>query len=285
MASSAQGTAVVPSEALQQYYSRLLERLGRQAWWPARTRLEVVLGAVLTQNTTWRNAARALGRLRQARRLSLSRLQEIGQAELESLIRPAGFFRQKARTIRGFLGYLNRSHQGSLARMFAGPAADLRRDLLSLQGLGPETVDAIMVYADRQPYFVADAYTRRILGRHGLVAEGADYTEVQQFLHQNLPAEHSLFNEFHALLVEVGKRYCKRHRPLCEECPLQQFLPATWSPWIVASRSVALQASVGVRREPPKVSGRCGRLPRERSWYAAEVGGSRRRPVAARSEV
>ena len=223
----ARRAAAAVNGTLLGYYARLLEEFGPQAWWPARSRLEVVLGAVLTQNTTWLNAARALKRLRQARRLSLNRLRSTDQSELESLIRPAGFFRQKARAIMKFLNYLEGSHQGSLARLFARPAEELRRDLLGLKGFGPETVDAILVYAGRHPYFVADAYTRRILARHELVPPDAGYSEVQAFLHQHLAADPALFNEYHALLVEVGKRYCKRPAPQCEGCPLEGFLPGT----------------------------------------------------------
>ncbi len=225
MALPAERTAVALSGTLQDYYARLLEDLGPQAWWPARTRLEVVLGAVLTQNTSWLNAVRALQRLRREGCLSLSGLRRTNQPKLESLIRPAGFFRQKARAIRNFLDYLQRSCQGSLARLFARPGEELRRDLLGLKGFGPETVDAVLVYAGRRPYFVADTYTRRILARHELVPPDADYREVQAFLHQHLPADHTLFNEYHALLVEVGKGYCKRQAPQCEGCPLEEFLP------------------------------------------------------------
>ena len=225
MASPPERTAVALSQTLQGYYARLLEELGPQGWWPARSRLEVVLGAVLTQNTSWQNAAQALKRLRQARRLSLPGLRRTSQSELESLIRPAGFFRQKALAIRHFLDYLERSHQGLLSRLLARPAEELHRDLLGLKGFGPETVDAILVYAGRRPYFVADAYTRRILARHELVPSNAGYKEVQVLLHQHLPTDHALFNEYHALLVEVGKRYCKRQAPQCEGCPLEEFLP------------------------------------------------------------
>jgi len=214
-----------PGEALIRYYDRLLQRLGPQGWWPARTRLEVILGAILTQNTNWNNAALALKGLRKAGLLELGRLRKASRAELEACIRPAGFFRQKARAIRGFLDWLFAKHGGSLAKPFQHPAAALRRELLQINGLGAETADAILLYAGRKPFFVADAYTRRILSRHGLLLASANYSQAQQFLHRHLPPEHTLFNEFHALLVEVGKRYCKRHEPQCSQCPLQEFLP------------------------------------------------------------
>lgn len=213
------------AETLRQYYETLHQRLGPQGWWPARTRLEVILGAILTQNTAWTNAALALRRLRKAGLLSLARLQRASRSELENCIRPAGFYRQKALTIRNFLDWLTRACGGSLATLFAPPAEEARRELLKVRGLGPETVDAILLYAGRHPFFVADAYTRRILARHGLVPAKAGYSAVQQFLHRHLPANQGLFNGYHALLVEVGKRFCRRQQPDCEACPLRAFLP------------------------------------------------------------
>ncbi len=212
-------------ELLRRYYANLLQRLGPQGWWPAQTRLEVIVGAILTQNTSWQNADLALKRLRKAGLLSLAKLRNVPRAGLESCIRPAGFFRQKALTIRNFLNWLARAYHGSLTALFARPPAEVRQELLELRGLGPETVDAILLYAGRQPVFVADAYTRRVLARHGLVLPTANYSSVQQFLHRHLPADQALFNEYHALLVEVGKRYCKRETAHCEGCPLAEFLP------------------------------------------------------------
>jgi endonuclease-3 related protein len=167
----------------------------------------------------------AVKRLRKARMLTLAKLSGASQAELESLIRPAGFYRQKAFAIRNFIDWLNVNYNGSLKRMFAVPASALREELLKRQGLGPETVDAILLYAGRQPFFVADAYTRRILSRHELLPDDAGYSGAQQYLHRNLPADQALFNEFHALLVQVGKRYCQKAAPRCDKCPLQEFLP------------------------------------------------------------
>jgi len=211
---------------LPQYYATLASRFGPQKWWPARTRLEIILGAILTQNTAWNNAALALRRLRQAGRISWSGLRQISLAELEECIRPAGFYKQKARTIGNFIDWLVRVHHGSLHSLFALPADEVRRQLLELKGWGPETADAVLLYAGRQPYFVADAYTRRILWRHELLPARTSYAEAQQFLHRRLPPDHVLLNEFHALLVEVGKRYCKRQAPQCDACPLEPYLPA-----------------------------------------------------------
>ena len=213
------------TQALKTYYLRLLTELGPQGWWPGRTRLEIILGAILTQNTAWNNAALALKRLRKAALLGLPRLLRATQSELESAIQPAGFYRQKARAIRGFLEWLVENHGGSLRSLFSERPEQLREQLLELWGLGPETVDAILLYAGRIPLFVADNYTRRILARHELIPSGTDYSKTQRFLHRCLPADHFLFNEFHALLVEAGKRYCKRQAPKCEDCPLREYLP------------------------------------------------------------
>lgn len=226
MRGTAQRPEVEPGDALRQYYSKLLEGLGEQGWWPARTRLEVILGAILTQNTSWRNAARALTKLREQKLLNLTSLAAASRAKLESAVRPAGFFRQKARTIRNILAWLEKTCRGSLDAMFAIPAARLREELLRISGIGPETADAILLYAGRKPFFVADAYTRRILSRHGLVPETAGYAEVQEYLHRHLVHDEAMFNEFHALLVEVGKTHCKRQSPRCESCLLKEFLPA-----------------------------------------------------------
>lgn len=214
-----------PSPTLRRYYTTLLRHLGPQGWWPARTRLEVILGAILTQNTAWTNAARALQKLRGAGLLSLKALRGASLAEIEPCIRPAGFYRQKAAAVRSFLDWLDRTCHGSLHKALSRPPDGLREELLGLRGLGPETVDAILLYAGGKPYFVADAYTRRVLARHAMVSPRAGYTAVQEFMHRSLPPDPGMFNEFHALLVEVGKRYCRRNEALCGECPLKGFLP------------------------------------------------------------
>jgi len=212
------------SQQLTGYYAALLERFGPQQWWPARTRLEVILGAILTQNTTWHNATLALRKLRQAGLVSWRGLRAAGLETLEACVRPAGFYRQKARSIRNFVDWLERQHGGSPPRVFSLPAHELRRQLLELRGVGPETADAILLYAAGHPLFVADAYTRRVLARHGIIPAKADYHETQEFLHTHLPREAALFNEFHALLVEVGKKHCAPHSPSCPGCPLEEFL-------------------------------------------------------------
>ncbi|HVA00428.1 MAG TPA: endonuclease III domain-containing protein [Terriglobia bacterium] len=226
MQRAAQPLGVEPGEVLGQYYQTLLLQFGPQGWWPARTRLEVILGAVLTQNTSWRNVTVAIRRLRQAGFLRWRQLRTGSRTQLEACIRPAGYFRQKARTIQTFVAWLESVHRGSLKALFAQPPQLLRDQLLKLRGLGPETVDAILLYAGKQPFFVADAYTRRVLARHALISPQDGYSATQQFLHRHLPADEAVYNEFHALLVETGKRYCRRQAPQCENCPLQNFLPS-----------------------------------------------------------
>lgn len=192
--------------------------------------MEVILGAILTQNTSWENAARAVGNLRKARLLCFASLRRASAAEVELRIRPAGFYRQKAAAIRNFVAWLDCNYKGSLRALFAAPADRVRFELFGLKGIGPETADAILLYAGRKPFFVADAYTRRILSRHGWLPPGATYANAQAMLHRELPRDEQLFNEFHALIVETGKRYCRRQAPDCEPCPLREFLLALEPP-------------------------------------------------------
>lgn len=219
--------AIEPDEAtdmLRRFYATLLESFGPQGWWPARTRWEVICGAILTQNTTWRNATLALKNLRKEGLLNGRALRRISSPDLERLIRPAGFYRQKAKTLHNFANWIEQAHGGSLDSLFSLEAAQAREQLLALNGIGPETADAILLYSGRQPVFVADAYTRRILSRHHLVPSTADYDSAQLFLHQHLPPDEPLFNEFHALLVEAAKRHCLRNVARCNDCPLGKYL-------------------------------------------------------------
>ncbi len=224
MLTKARRTRLEPAEVLKLSYQSLLQELGPQRWWPARTRLEVILGAILTQNTSWNNVRLALKSLRANGLLKWETLRAASQRQIESCIRPAGFFRQKARTIRTFVEWLERVHGGSLDHLFRQPVEAARRELLQLTGFGDETVDAILLYAGGMPIFVADAYTRRIFSRHRLFAEQASYSEAQTFVHTHLEKDKALYNEFHALLVEAGKRFCHRSRAHCEACPLEYLL-------------------------------------------------------------
>jgi endonuclease-3 related protein len=195
----------------------------------------MILGAVLTQNTNWRNASLALKNLRRAGLLVWPGLRRAGLQELEHCVRPAGFYRRKARTIHDLADWLEGAHGGSLDLLFSLHPTQSRRQLLSLKGIGPETADAILLYAGRQPLFVSDAYTRRVLSRHQLIPAWADYGFAQGFLHQHLPSDQAMFNEFHALLVETAKRYCRGPAAHCEECPLRKFLPARDQPSAISA--------------------------------------------------
>jgi endonuclease III related protein len=205
---------------LLRLYDRLHRRYGPQRWWPARARFEIVVGAILTQNAAWRNAERAIARLRAAGALDVQTVLRLPSARLAALLRPSGTFRLKARRLRTFAAHVTRRHGGRLARLLALPLPALRDELRGIPGVGPETADAIALYAAGRPIFVVDAYTRRILARHRLVAPDADYAAVQALLMTHLPHDPALFNEFHALLVRVGKEHC-RTRPRCEGCPLR----------------------------------------------------------------
>jgi endonuclease III related protein len=205
---------------LLRLYDRLHRRYGPQRWWPARARFEIVVGAILTQNAAWRNAERAIARLRAAGALDVQTVLRLPSARLAALLRPSGTFRVKARRLRAFAAHVTRRHRGRLARLLALPLPALRDELRGIPGVGPETADAIALYAAGRPIFVVDAYTRRILARHRLVAPDADYAAVQALLMTHLPHDPALFNEFHALLVRVGKEHC-RTRPRCEGCPLR----------------------------------------------------------------
>lgn len=215
-----------PATTLLCYYHTLRQALGPQHWWPARTPFEVIVGAILTQSTAWTNVERAISNLRRQRLLSPRTLERVPLAKLERLVKPSGYFRQKARKLKAFVHFLRREFGGSLKRMFATPTAKLREKLLHVYGIGPETADSILLYAGGHPVFVVDAYTKRILARHGLLAENASYAQTQALFETNLPRDAELFNEYHALLVQVGKRWCRTREPRCADCPLRSFLPA-----------------------------------------------------------
>ena len=249
------------SEVLQ-YYGALYRVWGTQHWWPAETRIEVIVGAYLTQNTAWTNVELALRNLRKAKVLSVEGLRKVSLSRLQRLIRPSGYFRQKAARLKTFVAFLDKMYEGSLDRLFAQPTEQLREELLGLNGVGPETADSILLYAGNHPVFVVDAYTRRILDRHGILPEKTEYEEIREFFqralapmaHQqlitppsvapsleaglhgaaHLPSAMSMsartalvqvYNEMHGLIVGVGKNYCRKSQPKCDECPLQGFLP------------------------------------------------------------
>jgi endonuclease-3 related protein len=206
-------------------YQRLLDAFGPQQWWPAQSPFEVLVGAVLVQNTNWNNVAKAIENLRSADLLEPHALAAVAPEELEELIRPAGYFRVKARRLHNLVAFLVDHYDGALEAMFHTEPALLREKLLSVNGIGPETADSILLYAGNLPRFVVDTYTHRVLSRHGWIDFDTDYHQLQQFFEDRLPADAVLFNEFHALLVRLGKDYCRKQSPRCGACPLRELLP------------------------------------------------------------
>jgi len=210
---------------LMDVYRRLHDAFGPQYWWPGESPLEVIVGAVLTQNTNWRNVDRAIANLRAADLLELHALSRVAQEELAELIRPAGYYRVKAKRLHAVFSFLVDRFDGSLEAMFATPMDVLRQELLAIHGVGPETADSILLYAGHLPSFVVDAYTHRVLARHGWIDFDADYHQIQDHFENSLPAEVALYNEYHALLVHLGKHYCRKSKPKCDACPLNDLLP------------------------------------------------------------
>jgi endonuclease III related protein len=209
---------------LRAWYEALLRAYGPQGWWRG-SRFEVVVGAYLTQNIAWSNVARALRNLRKARLLHPLRMRKAGARFVASRIRSAGYYNQKADRLFAFLRFLETRHTGSLDRLFRQPLADLRRQLLDLPGVGPETADSIVLYAAKRPVFVIDAYTRRLLHRHGYRGREEPYEDLRRRFEAALPPDVNLFNEFHALIVRLAKERCRSGIPDCRGCPLEPFLP------------------------------------------------------------
>jgi len=218
------GTAPPATTPLTLYYHTLYESLGPQSWWPAKTPFEVIVGAILTQNTNWTNAQRAIANLRRERLLSPRAMERVSRTHLASLIRSSGYFREKAKKLKAFVRFLRGEYSGSLKRMFQTSTVELREKLLGVHGIGPETADSILLYAGAKEIFVVDAYTKRILSRHGWVGDKATYEEMRTLIESHLPRDVSRYNEFHALLVMVGKNWCRAREPHCSECPLGRYL-------------------------------------------------------------
>ncbi len=209
------------------FFTALFTAYGPQGWWPARSKFEVIVGAILTQNTNWGNVERAISNLRVAKVLTPEAMHGLSEGRLAELIRPAGYFNVKAKRLRNFLDFLfdnYGSDEANLTSFLKQDTESLRLELLSINGIGPETADSILLYAARKAVFVVDAYTKRILTRHGLIGDDAGYAEMQALFMDNLEKDSILFNEYHALIVMTGKDYCKTKNPLCEECPLGSFL-------------------------------------------------------------
>ena len=201
-------------------YRRLFRAFGPQGWWPATSSFEMMAGAILTQATNWRNVEQAIARLTRTGPLTPRRLLRMGRGRVERAIRPAGYFRQKAKRLTAFSRWYLSRYAGSPTRMFRVPWRTLRQELLALHGIGPETADSMLCYAGDQPVFVVDAYTARVFRRHRLIRAEAPYHQIQQLVMQGMSASAKRYNEFHALLVAAGKRYCHRRNPDCRCCPL-----------------------------------------------------------------
>jgi endonuclease-3 related protein len=203
-------------------YQILDDHFGNLHWWPGDSPLEVIVGAILTQNTAWKNVEKAISALKRHDLLSAVALMEIPERELAGLIRPSGYYNIKAGRLKAFFIFLRDQFSGSLEQMFAEDVSILRQELLGIKGVGAETADSILLYAGGKPVFVVDAYTRRILSRHGIVATRSSYGEIQRLFMDRLPADAALFNQYHALIVYTGKNYCRK-QPRCQECPLYPF--------------------------------------------------------------
>lgn len=207
-------------------YRTLFAALGPQHWWPADSPFEVMVGAMLVQNTAWKNVEHAITNLRDAALLDPHRLAEVSERELAELIRPAGYYRLKAKRLRHLLEFIVTRYDGSIAAMAAAPTDQMRRELLAVHGVGPETADSILNYALGKSALVVDAYTHRIWTRHGWIDPASDYHALQEEVARGLPDDPQTYNEMHALIVNVGHHWCKR-TPKCEGCPLQELLPAS----------------------------------------------------------
>ena len=248
--------ALTPAQTVRAIYRKLSRSWGPQHWWPAETPFEVILGAILTQNTSWTNVERALANLRAANSLTVEGIRGLAIGELEQLVRPSGYFRQKAQRLKDFVAFLDTQYGGSLESMFATPTPQLREELLAQKGIGPETADSILLYAGHHPIFVVDAYTRRVLERHEAIGSKAKYDEIRSLVEQALqtspisataervtfdrqrpsvhppsamssatkPALAQTYNEMHGLFVQLGKHYCAKRDPKCDICPLDSML-------------------------------------------------------------
>jgi len=202
-------------------YRLLYDYFGPQDWWPGDTPFEIMVGAILTQNTNWSNVKKAIHNLKSEDLLSYQTLSRISVDEIAQLIRPAGYYNLKARRLRNLLDMVTAIYDGDLESFLEDDLGAARENLLSVKGVGQETADSILLYACGHPVFVVDMYTHRVFSRHNMVEEETDYTTIQKVFLDNLPKNMQMYNEFHALIVRVAVTFCKKTKPLCEKCPLQ----------------------------------------------------------------
>ncbi len=206
-------------KSLLDIYRILYREFGPQHWWPGETPFEVIVGAILTQNTSWSNVAKAIDNLKKEGYMMPDALHLLPLPKLARLIRPSGYYNIKTKRLKEFLNFLFNEYNGSLEKMFKTNLSGLREKLLKVNGIGPETADSILLYAGNYPIFVIDAYTKRILSRHNIITDGMDYHFLQRLFMDNLAEDADLYNEYHALIVRTAKDFCKK-KPVCELCPL-----------------------------------------------------------------
>jgi len=206
-------------KSLKNIYQTLCNHFGSQHWWPGESPFEVIVGAILTQQTSWNNVEKAINNLKKENLLDSKKIRDIKNEKLEKLIQSSGYYRQKTKKLKNFMNFLWEKYNGRLEKLFNQPIPKLRENLLSVNGIGKETADSIILYAANKPIFVIDTYTVRLINRLEITKE-KDYNKIQQLFQKNLPQDTQLFNEFHALIVKLGKDYCKK-KPRCDECPLR----------------------------------------------------------------
>ncbi len=209
-------------EKLKNIYARLFDSFGPQHWWPGDTPFEVAVGAVLTQNTNWGNVEKAIANLKNANALCPVAMDRMSEPRLAKLIRPSGYYNVKTARLKALISFLIRDYQGNIQRMKKGKPQELRKKLLGINGIGQETADSILLYAVGVPYFVVDAYTKRMFSRHGILSADSEYEDFQELFHSNLARDAGLYNEYHALIVKTGKTFCRPRDPLCGDCPLSE---------------------------------------------------------------
>jgi len=207
-------------DILLKIYQSLYDFFGPLNWWPGDTPFEIMVGAILTQNTSWSNVEKAINNLKKENLLEPWKLYRINRKELAQLIKPSGYYNIKARRLKNFLNLFVNDFEGSAEKMFSGDSGELRKKLLKVNGIGPETADSILLYAGNKLFFVVDAYTKRVFSRHKLISEDASYHQIQEFFSQNLDRDVKLFNEFHAQIVMLGKTICTSRNPNCAKCPI-----------------------------------------------------------------
>ena len=213
------GHGSIRHKVLFRIYRELYGSFGPQQWWPGETRFEIIVGAILTQNTNWKNVEKAIKNLKAKKLLSPGKLHVLKQHQIARIIKPAGFFNVKAKRLKNFLDFLFDRYGGTFDLMEKKDTWVLRSELLGVNGIGPETADSILLYAFNKPVFVVDAYTKRIFSRHRLVSSSEGYQQLQELFHTHLHRDEGMFNEYHALIVTCAKRFC-RSKPDCSSCPL-----------------------------------------------------------------